>query len=197
MRLLLIRHGRTASNVGRLLDTGHPGAPLDDTGLSQAEALVAALAEEPIEAVFTSDLTRARQTGAPLAAALGVPVRELPGLREIYAGDEDMSPDWNPYVAVLDSWFDDPTNSLPNGENAVVFLDRFDKAVAEIAAAGVECAALVSHGAALRVWVPARAANLKPGAARAWRLDNTDVIIADGDPTSGWRISKWADQDIE
>ncbi len=197
VRLLLIRHGRTASNVGRLLDTGHPGAPLDETGLAQAEALVATLAGEPIGAVYTSDLTRARQTGTPLARARGLTVRELPGLREIYAGDDDMSPDWGPYVDVLDSWHDDLTNCLPNGENAVVFMDRFDRAVAEIAASGVDCAALVSHGAALRVWVPARATNLTPGAARTWRLDNTDVIVAEGDPEQGWRIVSWADQMIQ
>ncbi len=197
MRLLLIRHGRTASNVGRLLDTGHPGAPLDDTGLQQAQRLVDRLAHEPIEAVFTSDLTRARQTGEPIAAVRGLSVHELPGLREIYAGDDDMSPDWNPYIAVLDSWFDDPHHSLPNGENAIVFLDRFDRAIAEIAASGVGCAALVSHGAALKVWVPARASNLEAGAARAWPLDNTDVIVAEGDPEQGWHISEWADRQIQ
>ena len=55
MRLLLIRHGRTASNVTRLLDTAPPGAPLDDVGLDQARALADTLADEPIEAVYASD----------------------------------------------------------------------------------------------------------------------------------------------
>jgi probable phosphoglycerate mutase len=193
----MIRHGRTASNVGRLLDTGHPGAPLDETGLDQAAGLVARLAHEPIEAVYTSDLTRARQTGEPLAAARGLAVRELAGLREIFAGDNDMSPDSNPYVEMLDSWHTSLTNCLPNGEDAITFMARYDGAVAQIAAAGHACAALVSHGAALRVWVPARVTNLVPGAARWWALENTDVIVLDGDPVAGWRMVSWADRPVE
>ena len=157
MRLLFIRHGRTSSNVGRLLDTGHPGAPLDEVGLGQAVSLAERLAAEPVEAVYTSDLVRARQTGEPLARARGLAVRELPGLREIYAGHDDMATDWGPYVSVLDSWSTDLTARRPGGEDALEFMTRFDAAVAEIGASGVGCAALVSHGAALRVWIPARA----------------------------------------
>ncbi len=192
MRLLLIRHGRTASNVGHLLDTGHPGAPLDEVGRAQAEALATTLAGSGVEAVYTSDLTRARQTAAPLARALGLPVRELRGLREIYAGDDDMSADWDPYVAVLWSWVDDPDASLPNGETGTAFMDRFDAAVDEVAASGVGCAALVSHGAALRVWVPARATNVAADDTATWPLDNTDVIEVEGDPATGWRVVRWA-----
>ena len=40
MRLILIRHGETQSNVDRLLDTAHPGAPLTATGLQQAHAVM-------------------------------------------------------------------------------------------------------------------------------------------------------------
>lgn len=155
-----------------------------------------ALAAEPIEAVYTSDLTRARQTGEPLAAALGVEVRQLSGLREIFAGDDDMAADWTPYVTVLDTWVREPANCLPNGENAIEFMERFDAAVAEIAGSGMNCAALVSHGAAMRVWIPARVTNLEPAAARHWRLENTDVVVVDGDPQSGWRLVSWADEVI-
>ena len=72
MHLLLVRHGRTAANVDLLLDTAHPGSPLDAQGQAQAGALVDRLAGEPIEAIFSSDHTRARQTAAPLAAARGL-----------------------------------------------------------------------------------------------------------------------------
>jgi len=56
VRLILIRHGQTQSNVDHLLDTGHPGAPLTEEGLEQAATLVDRLASEPIEAVYSSDL---------------------------------------------------------------------------------------------------------------------------------------------
>lgn len=195
MRLILIRHGQTQSNLDHLLDTGHPGAPLTDAGLAQAETLVERLAHEPIEAVYSSDLTRARQTAEPLAASKGLPVTEHPGLREIFAGVDDMSDDWLPYVSVLDTWHTDPENKLVDGENWPEFQERFDAAVAEIVASGVEVAALVSHGAALRVWIPFVCANTSAGDARHWRLDNTDVVVIEGDG-QGWNLVSWADRDL-
>ncbi len=192
MRLILIRHGQTQSNVDRVLDTGYPGAPLTEQGLAQAEALVERLAAEPIQAVYASDLVRAQQTAAPLAAHRGLPVLVRTGLREIFAGADDMSPDWMPYVAVLDSWADNPDSCLPGGENATSFFDRFDAAVAEIEASGVDCAALVSHGAAMRVWVTVRSDNVEPGAARTWPLENTDVVVVHR-TSAGWDLLRWGE----
>ena len=45
MRLLLIRHGQTPSNLKFLLDTAVPGAALTELGERQAAALPEALAE--------------------------------------------------------------------------------------------------------------------------------------------------------
>lgn len=195
MRLILIRHGQTQSNLDHLLDTGHPGAPLTEAGLAQARTLVDRLADEPIEAVYSSDLTRARQTAEPLAASKGVTVTQHPGLREIFAGVDDMSEDWVPYVSVLDTWHTDPESKLLDGENWPEFQTRFDAAVAEIVASGVEVAALVSHGAALRVWIPFVCANTTAGDARHWRLENTDVVAIEGDDR-GWNLVSWADEDV-
>ncbi|HET7723838.1 MAG TPA: histidine phosphatase family protein [Propionibacteriaceae bacterium] len=195
MRLILIRHGQTQSNVDHLLDTGHPGAALTETGLAQAATLVDRLADEPIEAVYSSDLVRARQTAEPLAAAKGLTVTEHPGLREIFAGADDMSEDWVPYVSVLDTWHTDPESKLEGGENWPEFQRRFDGAVAEIVASGVEVAALVSHGAALRVWIPFVCANTTAGDARHWRLENTDIVVIEGDDR-GWNLVSWADEDV-
>ena len=56
MRLYLVRHGRTPSNVARLLDTAVPGADLDAVGLAQADTLVERLAGHRVDAVYASDL---------------------------------------------------------------------------------------------------------------------------------------------
>ena len=48
MRLHLVRHGQTASNVAHLLDTAHPGADLDEVGRAQAAALVVRLGGEAV-----------------------------------------------------------------------------------------------------------------------------------------------------
>jgi probable phosphoglycerate mutase len=195
VRLILIRHGQTQSNVDHLLDTGHPGAPLTAVGLEQALSLVERLASEPIAAIYSSDLTRARQTAQPLAASKSLSVTEHAGLREIFAGADDMSPDWVPYVSVLDTWHTEPENKLPDGENWPEFQERFETAIAEIADTGVEVAALVSHGAALRVWIPFVCVNATAGDARHWRLDNTDYAVIEGD-RGGWNLVSWADEEI-
>ena len=38
MRLILVRHGQTPSNIERLLDTGAPGPGLTELGLAQSGA---------------------------------------------------------------------------------------------------------------------------------------------------------------
>ena len=153
MRLILIRHGETESNVNRQLDTAHPGAPLNENGLAQAEALVEAIAHEEIHALYASTLTRAQQTATPLARARELEVIVVDGIQEIAAGVEEMNTDWSVYVGMLNSWA--PHNldaGLEGGETAREFLTRFENAVAAMEQAGDEVVALVSHGAALRVW---------------------------------------------
>ena len=81
MRLFLVRHGQTASNVARLLDTAFPGADLDEIGRAQAASLVPRIGERGIEAIYASDLVRTQQTAADIAAHLGHEVRVLGGLK--------------------------------------------------------------------------------------------------------------------
>lgn len=195
MRLYLIRHGQTESNVGRLLDTAHPGAPLNQTGLAQAEALAELLGDEPIEAVYASDLTRAVETATPLANRLGLEVTQLKGLREIPAGTMEMSPDWQPYIDALLRWVDEPEFTIEGGENALGFIARYDAAINQIAEAGHATAALVSHGAALRVWIPTQATNLTVPSPR--HLDNTQFVVLDGSPETGWTALSWADERLD
>jgi probable phosphoglycerate mutase len=98
-RLILLRHGQTAWNSPARApgEPGGPGAglerfrgridlPLDDVGLAQARAVADRLKEEPIAALYASPLGRARQTVAPLAAELGLPVQDHAGLLDIDYG---------------------------------------------------------------------------------------------------------------
>lgn len=189
MRLLLIRHGETASNVDHLLDTDFPGAPLNQTGLTQAAALAQRLSQEPIRAVFSSDLTRAVQTAAPVAHRHRVVHDQLPGLREIYAGDDEMGADFTRYVAAITSWFGDEPQPIPNGDTHERFLERYDAAIAQ--AAAVDCAAVVSHGAAIRMWVSLRAHNINGDFMRQVTSPNTMVATLGGNPRQGWQLLDW------
>lgn len=69
--LVLIRHGETAWNAERRLQ-GHLDIELNETGLRQAQLLAQVLQGERFDAIYCSDLSRARKTAAPLAAALGL-----------------------------------------------------------------------------------------------------------------------------
>jgi len=193
MRLLLVRHGRTASNVSGLLDTAHPGAPLDEVGRAQAERLVARLDGVGLGGLYSSDIHRAVQTATPLAQARGLPLVELPGLREIPAGDQELLPTWDAYIDVLRAWGEGRlTERRPGGEDAHAFFARYDAAVARIAEEGHAAALLVSHGAALRTWVSARVAGISATEVAARRLGNTAILTLHGEP-GDWRLAGWDD----
>jgi len=203
MRLILIRHGRTASNTSFVLDTAFPGADLDELGREQAESLVERWPDEPIEAIYVSNLLRTQQTAAPLAAARGLVPVILPGLKEISAGEDELSMDSTRYVDTLLKWHaGDLTARIPGGEEAAGFFARYDDAIAQIAGAGHQVAALVSHGAALRVWAAERADGFAVALGAA-HLDNTGVLIVEGSPAAGWQllsldgVTDWRSADFE
>ena len=194
MRLLLIRHGRTRSNVAGLLDTAAPGAHLDEVGLEQARALAGRLADQPLDGLYASDLVRTQQTAQPLAELHGLEVAILEGLREIQAGDQELSDVWDDYIAVLRGWAMGDTDARrPGGDTYHEFFGRFDAAVDHIASAGHEVAALVSHAAALRTWTGQRVSGLSPRDASTRALGNTAGVVLEGSPADGWTLVEWDD----
>ncbi len=195
MRLFLVRHGQTPANVARQLDTAVPGLDLTETGREQARALADRLRAEDLGAIYTSDLVRTQQTAAPLAQLLGLEMVVLPGLREIQAGDYEMSTDWQPYVDAVTRWGEDPDHAIPGGDSGSVFMTRYEGAIRQIASDGHESAVAVSHGAAMRVWCSA-ALGLPAGFLDTRRVDNTHVVTMEGDPDAGWRLLAWGDEPI-
>ncbi|MGV1008695.1 MAG: histidine phosphatase family protein [Dermatophilaceae bacterium] len=195
MRLLLIRHGQTASNLARLLDTAYPGAELDETGREQADALVTLLDELPLDAIYVSDLVRSQQTAGPLALKRGLEPIVRAGIREIQAGDYEMSDVWEPYVEAIVAWGADIESRIPGGESGREVMARFDGVVREAHDAGYETVALVSHGAMIRTWA-ARVGGLTPEFMQSSQLHNTLVVEVHGDPASGWKVVRWGDLDV-
>jgi broad specificity phosphatase PhoE len=82
--VLLIRHGRSADVVPGTPEAHDP--PLHPEGIAQAEQLDRRLASRHIDAVYSSNLTRAKQTAAPLAARRGLAVTEIADLDEVRLG---------------------------------------------------------------------------------------------------------------
>ena len=79
--LLLVRHGETDWNAEGKLQ-GHTDRPLNDYGRRQAQALAERIAGERIDAVYASDLSRARETAEILAEKFDLTVVVDPDLRE-------------------------------------------------------------------------------------------------------------------
>ncbi|MDO5064434.1 MAG: histidine phosphatase family protein [Actinomyces bowdenii] len=205
MKLLLVRHGRTIANVMRALDTAFPGNPLDEVGRAQAEQLPERLARgghlEAISSLWVSPILRARQTIAPIESATGLSARIESGLREVLAGDLEMSTavgSMRCYVDTTRSWMVGRLaaripGSLEDGESTFA---RFNEVVTRIGQETPEggTALLVAHGTVLRLWT-ALAAATAAGADPAWIADhpmgNTGITLIEGDPQDGWRLVDW------
>jgi probable phosphoglycerate mutase len=193
MRLLLIRHGQTAANVRGELDTAAPGPGLTARGRAQAESVPSALLDVHPDAIFASTLIRTQQTAAPLARALDLPVAVLPGVHEIEAGDVEMATDHASYRTYLETcmaWgHGDRDRMMPGAGSGHAFFERFNDSIAQ--ATVVETAVVVTHAAAMRVWVAGSARNIEPAFTARQELDNTGLVVLDGSPEQGWSLVEW------
>lgn len=151
--LWLIRHGQTAWNLeGRY--TGQSDIPLNDNGRSQAAALGQTLQATPPDILISSDLLRARQTAAPIAAVCHLPIHLDARLREINQGvwEGMLFPDIKARFA--QAFAAQQANPLavsaPGGETVGEVQERVLTAVADIRQTyNGRCVALVAHGLVL------------------------------------------------
>jgi probable phosphoglycerate mutase len=136
--LLLVRHGETDWNAEGKLQ-GHTDRPLNDYGRRQAQALADKLAGESIDAVYASDLSRARETAEILGAKLGLPVVVDPDLREKNWGNwEGLTSDERLHIEF-------------EGETSEAHRDRTLSAVQRIVERHPgERVVVVTHGGSLR-----------------------------------------------
>lgn len=146
---MLWRHGQTTWNLEHRFQ-GQTDIPLDETGEAQAEQAARRLATLRPHALFSSDLSRAQQTAAPLARLTGLPVTLDKDLRERFGGDwEGLADDEirERYPAERATW------NPPNGEPTVVVADRMAAALTRVSDAldDGQLAVVVGHGAALRL----------------------------------------------
>jgi probable phosphoglycerate mutase len=200
VRLLLIRHGQTTSNVLHLLDTATPGAALTDVGVKQADALVGALSDESIDVLMASTLLRAQQTATPLALARALQMGIRDGIREIGAGELEMRGDIaasERYQATALDWAAGELDSVIEGAGGGAdMLAAFDEVVAEAESSGAATAALVSHGAAIVTWAASRAANVDAAFAAENPLANTGIVILEGSSAAQWVALSWSGEPV-
>jgi probable phosphoglycerate mutase len=176
--LLFIRHGQTDWNLQQRFQ-GHIDVPLNAAGQMQAERLAARLAAEPAQAFFCSDLLRARQTAAPLAASWGVAPVAMAGLREQNFGvleGLDAAGVQSRHPELWLRWQEQQADyALPGGESVRQFHARVVAAVNELAAAHVgQRVVVVTHGGVLdMLWRTAQ--GLPLDGQRACAIPNTGI----------------------
>ena len=141
--ILLARHGETDWNRDGIWQ-GWADPPLNETGRRQARELAEQLRGLPFEAVYASDLQRARETAEIVAAPHGVSVRTDAGLREIDIGS------WSGLTRPeIEERF--PNGERPDGETREQHAARVLAAVERIARENAgRRILLVTHGGTMR-----------------------------------------------
>jgi probable phosphoglycerate mutase len=130
LRIYLARHGQTDWNLaGRT--QGQTDTPLNATGRRQAEELKSQLTGIPFEAVYSSTLSRSRDTAEVVHG--NTPVTNLPGLRERnfgkFQGRLESDPQTGPEFQKRRTVADD---SLDGGESLNTFFARVSATIADI-----------------------------------------------------------------
>lgn len=159
-RVVLLRHGRTAWNhAGRA--QGHADVPLDEVGQAQAKEVAPVLAALRPVAVWSSDLARAAGTARAVADEAGLEPVLDPRLREFDVGANRTGLTSEQYAAahpaehaaLMAGDLDGVAGRESNADVLARFLPALT-AYADSLGEG-ETGIVVSHGAALRVVVPA------------------------------------------
>ena len=112
--IIVVRHGRTASNAAGLL-LGRLDPPLDDLGLRQADQVAAAVG--PVDAVVSSPLTRTRQTASSFETVDGSEVVVDERFIELDYGEWDGSPVADVSASTWAEWRADADFAPPGGES--------------------------------------------------------------------------------
>lgn len=135
-RILLVRHGESESNILGTF-TGQLDAPLSELGHAQAEYTARFILDNyQVDAVYSSDLSRAYHTGLHTAEKLGLQVKTDKRLREIHGGqwhDMPFSQLSSTHPKEYSLWQQDVGNSrCPGGESVAQLAERVWECVMEI-----------------------------------------------------------------
>jgi probable phosphoglycerate mutase len=162
--LWLVRHGESTWNARGLAQGHDDQARLTSRGLRQARAIAVQLRDRPIRALYASDLSRALQTAAPLAGALGLTVVRDARLRERGLGvlEGTATASISPAVSgISDGRVVNPDACPDGGESLRDFYRRVARFAGDLAAAGraedrAGDVAIVAHGGTLRMLTACR-----------------------------------------
>lgn len=199
IEILLIRHGETDWNVEKRLQ-GHRDIDLNREGVRQVAALGRALLNEPLDAIFSSDLKRALGTAQGIAIPRGMNIQLSTGLRERCFGAFEglIHPEISArFPEDYAAWKRrDIDARYPQGELHAETLREFSTraiaAIMELASTpGYRKIAVVTHGGVLDS-VYRRAKNMGYEHPRDFDVLNASINRVSWDGTN-FQILQWAD----
>ncbi len=154
-KIFLVRHAEAEGNLYRIAH-GHYDGLITQHGYRQIAVLQKRFADIPVDAVYSSDLFRARTTAKAIYGPKGLPLQTRRALREVDMGSWEGRT-WQELTSRdpqqmfyfnrdLSAW------KIEGGEPAAHVRDRMIAALQTIAAENEgKTVAVVSHGAALRI----------------------------------------------
>lgn len=164
-----VRHGITDWNIERRAQ-GQTDVPLNETGKAQARALAARLKNEKWDVIYSSDLSRARETAETIGAALNLPVYIDQRLREISCGKIEGTTE----ADRIRKWGEDWETFDLGIESDESLIQRGMASVKEICGENPQQRILiVSHGAMIGTLLPV----LVPHADTKEHLHNTSITL--------------------
>ena len=195
-RICFVRHGETDWNIEQRMQ-GHLDLALNARGEAQAAAAGRYFCGQQADALYCSDLLRARQTAQPIAQALNLPVVLDPALRERNFGRcegltlDEIAVRYGDDARAIENR--DPDYCAPQGgESRRQHEARVLGCVARLL--GDHCGqtiVVVTHGGVLDV-IYRRALGMPSDAPRDYPIPNAGInwLAIDGER---WSVERWAE----
>lgn len=154
----IFRHGETDWNKEKRIQ-GHTDTLLNENGMLQAKNLVTKFVNIPLEVIYSSDLSRAKETASFITNELKIPLYLETNLREMRYGDAEGMP-LNQLINMFgeDLWnrihsFKSENNHVrfPNGESRFEARTRLRSVIDNIIQnTEYQIIGISTHGGALR-----------------------------------------------
>ncbi len=185
MVLYLVRHGETDWNRLKKIQ-GQTDVPLNETGKEQARKLAMRFSGIPVDFIYSSDLSRAYETGAEVGRTLGIPVHACDQLRERSFGRlegytaEEIERRFNGFPQEREQMIAYGMETKEETERRIY--SRLKQLMEKHFR---EKILVVSHGGSIRSFVE----NIAGERLNQWKLDNTGInhIIYQ---RPGWQVIK-------
>jgi broad specificity phosphatase PhoE len=153
--IVLARHGETDDNRPPIRFQGFSDTPLNDTGRHQAAELAERVVGQRIVSLWSSDLSRARETAEIVGARIGLEPRLDARLREANRGvwegrlfidvERDQPELFDAWMRAGDAF------RFPGGESLLEQQQRVSAALDDVRHAAQLPALVVCHGGSIRV----------------------------------------------